>query len=243
MAATILCTDTLKEPIRKFLLEQMEEELDRIDEDLDSLTITETETGLEVTFPVGEIYGYTYDYVVGVSETFKCLKDTHPEIGITGLVYEFETVSAVTCGFYFRCQPTDTKLTVTDRWQICTMCDHILETDAVYNSSQWDFEEGTVECLCCPTCMLQYALDPFSHWDRQGLDPNASFTEEEQEELWDDEDEDALSNHLWNRICENLEDYMDDFAAHRDGILRLLELENLPVERKAVLMEILNRTA
>ena len=100
----------------------------------------EIDGGLEVTFPIGEIYGYSSDYVQNISYVFAGLKKKYPDIAICGLAYEYETIQEATFGPYFHCTAEEKELNVTYEWQECATCGKVITTDAFYNSSQRDFE-------------------------------------------------------------------------------------------------------
>ena len=237
MAATIQCSDSVKEDITAFLLQEIGDLMESIREEEDVVSVEETDTGLEVDFPCGEIYGYSSDYVQVMPRIFQKLKETYPDIAIYGIAYEYETITAYTFGSFFYCSAQDSTVTVTYDWQECAACGNILEGELFYNSSQQDFEEGNLLCLCCPTCMLAYVLDK----EYGEVQPNASL-EEELEEINGSEDPDtALKEVLWKRICDNLEEYLDDFAAHREKITALASDPALDPDKKAVLVQILER--
>lgn len=237
MAATITCSKSVKKEIADFLLEKIGEMMEDIREDEDSVTVEETENGLKVEYPIGEIYGYSSDYVKGIAYVFENLKEKYRDIGIYGIAYEYETISDGTFGPLFYCKPEDTKLTVTFEWQECANCGTIVEGDTFYNSSQRDFEEGNLACLCCPTCMLEYALD--DGWG--DVEPNDSFDDDEQEEIYDNEEDDVLKKFLWKRIADNMDEYLDDFRKNKDKIVALVDNKKLSAEQKTVLLEITDK--
>lgn len=240
MAAVITCPETLKEAIltdledkeNEFSLINIVSKLDFSEED--DLIIKETKDGMEILFPVGEIYGQTTDYVDCVTDVFSELKKKYPNIGIRGECYFYETVCAGTTGPIFYCKPSDASLTVVDRWQRCCVCGKILETDTFYNSDQWDFNEGDEKCLCCPTCMLEYAILEYGSI----INPNDSFSEEESDAIFDEEI--TFEELFLQRIRENLDEYLPDFAKNADRVRALLDgCED--EKNRALLLEILNR--
>lgn len=237
MAATIKCEQVQKQEIKEILLKKLGDMMDSIREDEDCVSVTETEEGLSVDYPIGEIYGYSSDYVQSIPYIFKDLKKKYPSIEVWGIAYEYETISAGTFGPLFYCKSTDSDLTVTFDWQECAQCGKIIEGDAIYNSSQKDFEEGNLLCLCSPTCMLEYSLD--DGWGE--VEGNASMTEEEQDEIFDDEEGDVLKNILWNRIVANMNEnnYVEDFALNKSRILSLFDSDDLDDEKKSVLKKIM----
>lgn len=232
MPAFVVCDKKDKEKIKEILQKELEECVEEIDGG--EVLITDNDTGIEVEFPIGEIYGYTSDYVQCVGYTFDKLKRDFPNIGIEGIAYEYETITAVTFGPYFHCKPEDKDLTIIYEWQICTECGKIITTDTLYNSSQWDFEEGNIECICSPTCMLLHVLSD-SWTEVQG---NASIDDDTREALW--ENEDAIKEIFWNRILENLDEYMKDFKANKDRIAPMMEKDNIDDEHIELLKKILN---
>ena len=232
MPAFVTCDKKDREKIKEILQKELEDCVEEIDGG--DVLIEEVDDGLRVDFPVGEIYGYTSDYVQCVGYVFQGLKKNFPNIGVEGLAYEYETITAVTFGPYFHCKPEDEELTIDFEWQMCTECGKILTTDTLYNSSQWDFEEGNTECICSPTCMLMHVLSD-SWTEVQG---NASIDDDIREELW--EDEDAIKEIFWNRILENLDEYMKDFKANKAKIASMMEKDNIDDEHIELLKKILN---
>ena len=236
MAATIKCEKSQIQEIKEILLKELGEMMDSINEDEGCVSVTETEDGLSVEYPIGEIYGYTSDYVQSIPYIFKDLKKKYPSIEVWGIAYEYETICAATFGPLFYCKSTDSDLTVTFDWQECAQCGAIIEGDALYNSSQKDFEEGNLMCLCSPTCMLEYALD--DGWGE--VQGDSSLSEEEQDECF--EDEDYLKTILWNRVANSLEDetYIKDFAEKKSRLQELLESDDVDEKKKSILEKIIS---
>ena len=229
MPAIITCNKMQQQEIIQFLEEQLPECLRLIDDH--SFCLKTTDTELHVLFPVGEIYGYTSDYVQCVGMLFERLKKAYPDIGIWGVAYEYETITANTFGPFFRCKPEDKELNITYQWQMCAQCGSVLDEDTTYNSSQWDFEEGNEECLCCPTCMLLYAATSGD----ASVEANASINAD------DNVESDALKDILWKRICDNMEAYLPDFTANCERIRQALDADDIMDDKKAVLKDILQR--
>jgi hypothetical protein len=238
MPATIWCKDSEKAKIKEILLREIGKLADLINNYYcDPVTVEETEDGLQIDYPIGTMYGKVADYVESIPDIFQDVKNQFKDIGVFGIAYEFETVMAETFGPLFYCEPQDENLTVTYAWQWCVICGKYVEGDATYNSSQWDLETGgNPNCLCCPTCMLEYALS--ERWHEVGI--NASISDDEKEKFVN-ECLDVDNELFWSRIVANLDEYMDDFAANQDRVAALLEVKNLDVEKRAVLLEILNR--
>lgn len=232
MPAIVMCKECDKKAIREFLQKEIDECIESIDDG--ECTIEETETGLEIEYPVGEIYGYTSDYVQMIGSVFSLLKEKYPDVGIEGIAYEDETITACTFGPYFRCKPEDARLTMVYEWQICTECGKIIIEDTFYNSSQWDFEEGNIECICSPSCAMLHALSEYC----SELQGNASIDEDTIEELWDDEN--LIKQILWDRVCENIDEYMDDLKANKDRFVAIIEKVNIDDEKMKILKKIID---
>lgn len=236
MSAIIRCRDSIKKDIKDYILKEMGNLMSNIREESDAVVVDEFEGGLEIAFPIGEIYGYASDYVQNIPYIFKELKKKYGDIAIRGIAYEYETIQEATFGPFFYCTENDTELTVTFEWQECANCGEIVETDVVYNSSQRDFEEGNLLCLCCPTCMLEYALSK----ECGEVQPNGSFDEDEMDAIYDSDDEDkALKKLLWQRITLNLDEYAEDFRRKSDRISALTNKKGMAATRKKVIMSIL----
>ena len=227
MPAIITCNKMQQQSIIQFLEKELPEYLNMIDDR--SFCLKTTDTQLHVLFPVGEIYGYTSDYVQCIGMMFEKMKKLYPDIGIWGVAYEYETITANTFGPFFYCKPEDKTLTITYQWQMCAQCGAILDGEATYNSSQWDFEEGNEECLCCPTCMLLYAATS----GEASVEANASIKE--------NVESDSLKSILWKRVCDNMEVYLPDFAANCERIQQALDADDIMDDKKSVLQEILRR--
>ena len=125
MPASICCNPSDKQSIKFYLLTEISKMMSNICESEDAVDIRETEEGLEVEFPIGEIYGYASDYVQYMPDVFQNLKNIYPDIVIFGIVYEYETRQEVTFGPLFYCGSDDTVLTVTYEWQECACCGRI----------------------------------------------------------------------------------------------------------------------
>ena len=52
--------------------------------------------------------------------------------------------------------------------------------------------------------------------------------------------EDAIKEIFWNRILENLDEYMNDFKANKDRIAPMMEKDNIDDEHIELLKKILN---
>lgn len=207
-----------------------------IRKDSDAVVVDEFEGGLEIAFPIGEVYGYAADYVQTIPYIFEDLKKKYEDIAIRGIAYEYEAVQEYTFGPFFYCTENDAELTVTFEWQECTICGEISETDVLYNSSQWDLGAGNHLCLCCPTCMLEYTLSK----ERGEIEPNESFDEDEIDAIYDSDDEDkALKKMLWKRITLNLDEYAEDFRRKNDRVLMLANKKGVTAARKKVFMSVL----
>lgn len=236
MSATIRCRDSIRKDIKDYILKEMGNLMSSIREDSDAVVVDEVEGGLEIAFPVGEIYGYASDYVQNIPYIFEDLKKKYGDIAIRGIAYEYETIQEATFGPFFYCSEDDPELTITFEWQECASCGQIVETDTFYNSSQRDMEEGNLLCLCCPTCMLEYALSK----NCGELQPNESFDEDELDAIYDSDDEDkALKKLLWKRITLNLDEYAEDFSLKKDRVLALTNQKGVTVARKKVLLSII----
>ena len=237
MPATIYCREEQKEDIKSIVMKGLLEAIKCTRCDSDEISYEYKSWGIDFEFPIGEIYGYTSDYVQMIPDIFREVKQKYKDVGIWGLAYEYETVTAITFGPLFYCEPEDLNIKIVYKWQECDICGDIVETDAIYNSSQWDFEEGNVACLCCPTCMLKYLLNK-NCWG--GLEPNASFTDDEIEEMLDNEDtESFLKSYFYDKIIENLTEYLEDFRKHKDDIVELSEREDLTEDEKELIAKIL----
>lgn len=237
MPATIKCNNANKEEIKAYCLSEIGALMESIREDSDAVTVEVLDDGLEITFPIGEIYGYTSDYVQNIPFIFKELKKKYPDIAIHGIAYEYETVSEVTFGPFFYCAAEDNDLTVTFEWQECAVCGKIVQTDVCYNSSQHDFEEGNLLCLCSPTCMLEYSLSK----EYGEVQPNGSFDETEMDKIYESDDEDkALKKLLWKRIAINEEDYREDFIANMQRIIDLTNKKGVTATNKKALAALLD---
>ena len=241
MAATIKCDNSARNEIKIFLLEELSKRMEGINEDVDAVSVKETEDGLEVEYPIGEIYGYASDYVQGIPPVFDKIKKMYPNIEIYGFAYEYEEIQAYTFGPLFYCKSDDTELTVTYEWQQCAACGRIIETEAFYNSSQHDFKEGNNHCLCSPTCVLEYALS--EGWGI--VEPNDSFDEDEIDDIYDEEYEveggDFLKKVLWERVIADYKEYINDFSANKERITAMAEKTDLGEEKKNLLMTILDQ--
>ena len=201
MFATVICNENERKEILDFLLNSLKHETELIRSDESEVTGVVTSEGIEFEFPSGEIYGKTWDWIQAVEDAFSEAKKTWPDIAVDGLVYAEETVVYATNGLRFRCEAEDDDLTVVTDWQECAVCGKIVEGDAYYNSSQKDFEEGNLLCLCSPECAVEYAEDEES----EGVEPNAWFSDEESEYLLDSEDNDdgqEFKNLLLRKIRE-----------------------------------------
>ena len=231
MPAVVRCNEKDKKSIKEFLQKEIDECIESIDDG--ECIIEESNIGLEVEFPIGEIYGYTSDYVQMIGSVFSLLKEKFPDVGIEGVAYEYETITAGTFGPYFRCEPEDKYLDITYEWQACTECGKIVLEDTFYNSSQWDFEEGNLECICSPSCALLHALSEYC----SDLEGNASVDEDTRDELW--EDENKIKEILWDMVCDNLDDYIDELKENKERFIPILEKETLTDEQKDVLRKII----
>ena len=237
MAATILCDASLREAVKSYLLTEIGNMMESIRNSADAVSIKDIDGGVQVEYPIGEVYGYASDYVQNIPYVFKELKKKYGSIAIRGIAYEYETRQEVTYGPFFYCSTIDTDLTVTFKWQECACCGKILEEDTFYNSSQRDFGEGNLLCLCSPTCMLEYALSK----EYGELQPNASFDEDDVDDIYDSDDEDrTLKKLLWERISGYSENYKNDFEANKDRIVAIMNKKGIASGKKAVLNKILN---
>ena len=258
MPAIIKCEKDLREQIKTELLENVidtddMDEGDEIDARYESsesslslinwmdgypeIAVTETAEGLAVDFPIGELYGDTWSYLQEVLDVFRALKMKYPGIGIQGLCYSYETVSAYTSGFAFKCDPEDEELSVIDKWQKCAVCGKIVDSDTFYNSGQWEIGEGDLNCICCPTCMLEYLVLGPSDYESEIININDSWAEE-----WNDEeepDESSIREYFWSKIAADKEKYLPDFVENKERIIALADNDGISVEKRAVLLEII----
>ena len=215
MPAIIKCPDDLKQSIINDLTAmpaEDEDEIDFLDEEVDlslvyqmididcdgnDVSIRETPEGLDIHFPIGEVYGPIWDYAYAVADLFAELKRKYPGIGIRGECFAYETNCAGTTGPIFYCEPKDDSLRIVGKWQRCAVCGKILENDTFYNSDQWDGGEGNENCLCSRKCMRAYINNGPSHLEyHEGLheyvqteiiNPNNSWSEEQAEAYYNGE--------------------------------------------------------
>ena len=242
MPATIKCDNQIKSEIKSYLLEEFHSLMEKIRKDEDSVSVEDVADGLNVEFPIGEIYGSASDYVQDIPYIFDNLKKTYSEIEINGIAYEYETRQEATFGPFFYCTSDDSELTVTYEWQECVSCGKIMEADVLYNSSQRDYGEGNLLCLCSPTCMLEYIIKD----EENKLQPNDSFTDDEMDMIYDsieaDEDsDDTIKKILWNRVIDNTCDYLEEFVSNKDRIFALVNEDQATDEQKAFLQSVLNQ--
>jgi hypothetical protein len=238
MPARIKCKKENINEIKDFVMKGLIEIIEDIDAEEEDLSVTEIDDELFFEFPVGEVYGYAGDYVQLIPDIFKKIKKKYPDVEIWGLAYEDETVCAVTFGPLFYCSSTAKSLKVVYDWQQCIVCGEVLEKKAFYNSSQWDSEEGNLNCLCCPTCALEYAME--DSWGE--IEPNESLPEEVREDFYNEKwDCDPIKKFLMNKIKENLPKCLKDFQDKKERILKLLDNENLTEEQKDLINEILSK--
>lgn len=174
------CAEEEIDAIREYLYKELGGLMEMIHEGQSAVSVSSSPDGLDVSYPIGEIDGYSSVYVQDIAGVFKSLKEKFPHIGILGIAYEYETVSAGTFGPYFYCSPEDKELKVTYEWQRCSICGRIFEKNVYYNSSQWDGGEGNLNCLCSPECMREY-VNSNPDYERM-VDASESMTEDEQEE-------------------------------------------------------------
>ena len=242
MPATIKCNNKIKSEIKSYLLEELCNLMESIREDEDAVSVEEVSDGFIIEFPIGEIYGFASDYVQNIPYIFDNLKKTYGEIEINGIAYEYETRQEATFGPYFYCTCEDSELTVTYEWQECASCRKIVEENVLYNSSQRDYGDGNLLCLCSPTCMLEYIIQD----EENELQPNDSFSNDEMDMIYDsveaeEERDDTLKRILWKRITENAGDYLEDFASNKDRLIALMSHENTTKEQQSFLQSILNQ--
>lgn len=234
MSATIICSEQIKNEIQKQLLAELKPLMKKIEQDEGQIKIEETETGLSIEYPIGEISKNAKDYVQDVEDIFKQLKVKHKDIGIYGIAYENEKTDPGLFGPLFHCSPEDEELIVTDDWQKCASCGSIVEGEAFYDSSYRSMCFGTSLCLCCPTCMLEYALDN----KLKGLGYNEDFDDIECESILFDEDDQVIRDILWSRILENKEEYLEDFKQHKERVAALLG-KDIPADKKSDLQNLI----
>lgn len=177
----IICTKKDADAISAYLYKELGDLMEMIHKDHSALSISSSPDGLEVGYPIGEIYGYSSVYVQDMAEVFRTLKEKFPQIGILGIAYEYETISAVTFGPYFYCDPDDKELKVTYKWQCCSVCGKVFDKEVYYNSSAWYRGEGNKNCLCSPECMREYVNSYQDH--ELMVDANESLTKAELEEF------------------------------------------------------------
>lgn len=89
--------------------------------------VLENENELLIIYPVGEIYGCSSEYVKRVERVFADLKMKYPAITISGLVYEYETISPTVYGCYFFCDNNDKELHSTYDPQECDVNDTLMD--------------------------------------------------------------------------------------------------------------------
>ena len=67
MSATIKCRESIRKDIIDYLLKEMGNLMSSIRKDSDAVVVDEFEGGLEIAFPIGEVYGYASDYVQNIA--------------------------------------------------------------------------------------------------------------------------------------------------------------------------------
>lgn len=204
MLAEIICSEKERNEILEFVLTSLKRATEYLRSDESEAVGTLSDDGIGFDYPSGEIYGRTWDWIQAVADVFAEAKRKWPDSAVDGLVYAYETISCATSGLRFRCGAEDDALTVTADWQECAVCGRIIEGEAFYNSSQKDFEEGNLLCLCSPECALAYAEDEES----DGVEPNAWFSDEEADDLLDSEENDdgrAFKTLLAEKVRERTE--------------------------------------
>ncbi len=113
--AVIRCDSAIKEEIKKEVYEALLESTELLrdaDSEKKEVHVIISENGLEVFYPVGEIYGYAWDFVESVGRCFVKLKEKYEDIEIKGKVYEYEQISGGNSIMEFYCTTDDKKLNV-----------------------------------------------------------------------------------------------------------------------------------
>ena len=233
MSAKVICSNEIKEELVAKIKSQLLEAISQIECDEEEVSVEVDNDGILIKYPVGEIYGYSWDYVRSVNNIFTELKEEYPSIGINGVVYEYETISAFTGGFSFHCESGDKKLSSTQDWQICEVCGNVLETETFYNSSQWDRGEGKRRCICSRECMLKYVLS-----DYDGISTNNSWDEELEEEVWDDDDPyREIKLELIKRVENDFEEYEEIVKNNKEILPQKIKGRGKVVNKQKELLE------
>ena len=215
MQTKIICNEDVKKEIVEKIREELVEAISLIDCIEDEIEVEDIEGGVNVEYPVGDIFGMAWDYVERINDFFCELKSLYPEIGVSGIAYEYDTMCYSTGGFYFHCEPTDKSVESTQAWQICESCGQIISSDTFYNSSQWDSdsEEGNRKCICSKLCMVKYVLS-----ESNKVETNSTWDEKEVDKIWDSDDpQEETKKLLVEKVLNNLNDYIEIINGNKES--------------------------
>lgn len=171
-------------------------------------------TGIDINYPVGNVYENGQEYVDSIVTLFARLKDSYKHISIKGIVYFFDVNNDVSKGYSFSSSTNDLNLIVNSNWQECESCGEVTETESYYNSSQRDRNTGTRKCLCSKKCMIEYL---FSNSMEVGI--NNLWTEENLSKVTNAKSPyyqqryykvENVKNELINKVLEDIDSYKED---------------------------------
>ena len=244
MGAIIKNVNSLGEEIKVYLDKELTEAANSLNSYCDDAPeVTYKNDTVYANFPMYDIFG-NYDdidiYCDCVCRVFEKLKSKFPDIAIDGEMDCSSEDSFYTNGYNFYCASNEDELHVTSSpKQTCNICRKSYQYDVFFNSSQYEnseeSSEESLECICCPTCMLTYLATnkpgyfrPIPSW----------FTNEELDELYDSNDNQALYEMTKKKFLSQLELYTSDFVKNEDKIQKLLQTCK-SLEWKAIILQVL----
>lgn len=246
MGAIVKCKTSSIEEVKAYLKKKLVPEMKYIKEKEDVVSFSVKNELLYVDYPEGDVCGQYYDYADNVDHIFQKLKKEFPSVAISGdIIVDVHGVHSF-IGSHFECSCNENKLHSIEQQlntQHCLICGKYHKNNVFLNADGCFDDEGGLNCICSPTCMLKFLLMGgiiyfnFHSYKLNGVMFNDNEIREQILDYFDDEDYESIYNDFISLFLANIDNYTYDFAKNEEIIQSILS-ECKSTEWKAIILQI-----
>ena len=243
MSAIVKCKKSSIEKVEAYLKKELVPEMKYIREGEDAVSFSVENDRLYVYYPEDEVWGKHYDYVNDVDYIFKNLKKEFPDVAISGNVIAQEGMANACIGTHFACSSNENKIhhIGAHEAQRCLICGKYHRNNVFLNADGFPDDEGSLNCICSPTCMLKFLLEGITYeydfYYLNGVMFNDNEIREQISDYFDDGDFESIYNDFKSLFLANIDNYTYDFTKNEERIQNILS-ECKSTEWKAVILQI-----
>lgn len=246
MSAIVKCKTSSIEKVEAYLKKELVPLMKGIREKRSAVSFSVKNELLYVDYPEGSVFGYHYDYAESVDHIFQKLKKRFPSVAISGDIIVADNMVNTYIGSHFECSRNENKLHSIRQQlntQHCLICGKHHKNNVFLNAEGFFDDEGDLNCICSPTCMLKYLLEgiingfEIASFALNGVMFNDNEIRKQILDHFHNHDYESVYNDFKSIFIDNIDNYTYDFAKNEEIIQNILS-ECKSTEWKAVILQI-----